>query len=206
MKGLLLIIQKPFLYAHKSPEINKFFAILDVIIAGINKNVAVRGMVIGSVVTAINVFMRYIAGFFPEFGSVTWAEEVARYCFLWSAFFGAAYGFRKGVHISVTMLLEKFSPSWAKACVLGTHILNSIFLGFMFYASLMVCVLNYEIGYMSEALHNVPLWIFLLCLPIAFFGATYRSIEKIYEVSWMDADKVVKNAEEEMIHDSVIKD
>lgn len=38
------------------------------------------------------------------------------------------------------------------------------------------------------------------------FGATYRSIEKIYEVSWMDADKVVRNAEEEMIHDSVIKD
>lgn len=59
---------------------------------------------------------------------------------------------------------------------------------------------------MSEALHSVPLWVFLLCLPIAFFGATYRSIEKIYEVSWMDADKVVRNAEEEMIHDSVIKD
>ena len=45
-----------------------------------------------------------------------------------------------------------------------------------------------------------------MCLPIAFLGATYRSVEKIYEVSWTDADKVVKNAEAEMIHDSVIKD
>ena len=177
MRNLLLMIQKPFLYAHKSPGINRFFEILDMIIAGINKNVAVLGLVFGIVITAINVCVRYIAGFFPEIGSLTLAEEVARYCFLWSAFFGAAYGFRKGVHISVTMLIEKFPPPLAKACVLGTHILNSIFLGFMFYASVMVCYLNYEIGYMSEALHSVPLWVFLLCLPIAFFGATYRSIE-----------------------------
>lgn len=203
---LLQIIKKPFLWAHKNSGVNRIFFILDKIIAGVNKNVAVLGLALGIIITAINVSVRYIAGFYPEIGSLTWAEEVARYCFLWSAFFGAAYGFRKGVHIAVTMLVEKFSPAFAKTCVLGTHILNSVFLGFMFYASVKVCYLNYEIGYMSEALHNVPLWVFLLCLPIAFLGATYRSIEKIYEVSWMDADKVVKNAEAEMIHDSVFKD
>lgn len=183
-----------------------FFQVLDKIIVGVNKNVAVIGLVVGIVITAINVCVRYIAGFYPEVGSLTWAEEVARYCFLWSAFFGAAYGFRKGVHIAVTMLIEKFPPAVAKICVILTHILNSVFLGFMFYASLMVCYLNYEIGYMSEALHSVPLWVFLLCLPIAFLGATYRSLEKIYEVSLLSADKVVKSAEEEMIHDSVVKD
>ncbi len=183
-----------------------FFQALDRVIATMNKSVAVFGLAVGIVITAINVCVRYIAGFYPEIGSLTWAEEVARYCFLWSAFFGAAYGFRKGVHIAVTMLIEKFPSSLAKSCVLLTHLLNSIFLGFMFYASVMVCYLNYEIGYMSEALHSVPLWIFLLCLPIAFLGATYRSLEKIYEVSLLPADKVVKSAEEEMIHDSVIKD
>ncbi len=104
------------------------------------------------------------------------------------------------------MLLERFPPQYAKACVLGIHTLNAIFLAFMTYAGAMVCYDNYILGYMSEALHNVPLWIFLLCLPFAFFGATYRCIEKIYEVSWMEADKVIKNAENEMIHDSVIKD
>ncbi len=184
----------------------KFFVVLDKIIAGINKNVAVFGLTMGIFITAINVCMRYIAGFYPEIGSLTWAEEVARYCFLWSAFFGAAYGFRKGVHISVTMLIEKFPPLLAKLCVIATHLLNSVFLAFMFYASFSVCYLNYEMGYMSEALHNVPLWIFLLCLPIAFLGATYRSMEKICEVSVMSADKVAKNTKEEMIHDSVIKD
>lgn len=184
----------------------KFFQLLDKVIATINKSVAVFGLAIGIAITAVNVCVRYIAGFYPEIGSLTWAEEVARYCFLWSAFFGAAYGFRKGVHIAVTMLIEKLPAPFAKICVIATHILNSVFLGFMFYASLMVCYLNYEIGYMSEALHNVPLWVFLLCLPISFFGATYRSLEKIGEVYLMPADKVAKSAKEEIIRDSVIKD
>lgn len=184
----------------------KFFQRLNQAIATINKSVAVFGLAAGIVITALNVCIRYIAGFYPEIGSLTWAEEVARYCFLWSAFFGAAYGFNKGVHIAVTMLIERFPAPLAKACVLLTHLLNSVFLGFMFYASVMVCYLNYEIGYMSEALHSVPLWVFLLCLPIAFLGATYRSLEKIYQVSLIPADKVVKSAEEEMIRDSVAKD
>lgn len=204
--GILWILKKPFLWAHNNQKVRQIFMALDVIIASMNKNVAVIGLAIGIVITAINVFMRYTAGFFPEIGSITWAEEVARYCFLWSAFFGAAYGFRKGVHISVTMIIDKFPHPIAKAFVIFSHILCVVFLGFMCYASVMVCYLNYEIGYMSEALHNVPLWVFLLCLPISFLGATYRSLEKIYEVSFLPPDKVVKSAEAEMIRDSVIKD
>ncbi|WP_300743960.1 TRAP transporter small permease [uncultured Helicobacter sp.] len=205
---MLSWIAKPFVWAHHSSQVHRIFAILDTIIASINKNIAVVGLLVGVLITAINVFCRYLTGLFPEFFhlSLTWAEEIARYCFLWSALFGAAYGFRKGVHISVTMLLERFPPKLAKACMIGIHTLNSLFLAFMTYAGAMVCYDNYRIGYMSEALHNVPLWSFQLCLPLAFFGATYRSIEKIYEVSWTQADKVVKNAESEMIHDSVIKD
>lgn len=201
-------IAKPFIWAHHNHTVLRIFAILDTIIAGINKNIAVIGLSLGVIITAINVFCRYISGIFPDsiHITLTWAEEIARYCFLWSALFGAAYGFRKGVHISVTMLIERFPPKLAKACVIGIHTLNSVFLAFMTYAGAMVCYDNYVLGYMSEAIHSLPLWIFLLCLPFAFFGATYRSIEKIYEVSWTDADKVVKNAEIEMIHDSVIKD
>lgn len=206
VKKILLILQSPFLWAHKSKAVNRFFQVLDKIIASINKNVAVIGLALGVIITAANVSVRYIATFYPDIGSLTWAEEVSRYCFLWSAFFGAAYGFRKGVHISVTTLIEMFPPVFAKACVLFAHILNSIFLGYMFYASIEVCILNKEMGYMSEALHSVPLYFFLLCLPISFLGATYRSIEKIYEVSWTDSKYVVKNAEAEMIHDMVVKD
>lgn len=206
MNTIVLFLQKPFLWAHHNAKIRKFFKTLDRIIITINKNIAVFGLGLGVFITALNVSVRYIAGFYPDIGSLTWAEEVARYCFLWSVFFGAAYGFRKGVHISVMMVIEKLPPFLAKICVIFSHLLTSVFLGFMFYASLMVILLNYELGYMSEALHNVPLWVFLLCLPLAFLGATYRSVEKIYETSWMSAKRIAKNTKEEMLHDSVLKD
>ena len=110
MKAFLLWVQKPFKWAHLSPGVNRFFKILDVIIAGINKNIAVFGLVIGVLIVAVNVVTRFISGFYPEVYSLTWGEEVSSYCFIWSALFGAAYGFRKGVHISV-MISVKYSKS-----------------------------------------------------------------------------------------------
>ncbi|RAX56681.1 C4-dicarboxylate ABC transporter permease [Helicobacter monodelphidis] len=203
---MLSLIKKPFYFAHKSPTVNKVFQILDVIIASVNKNVAVVGLALGVIITAVNVFMRTISSWYPEMGSITWGEEMARYCFIWSALFGAAYGFRKGVHISVMVVVERFPPPLAKACVLFSYVLCSIYLAFMCYAGFDVVYLNYELGVSNEAIHDVPLWYFLVCLPIAFLGATYRVIEKIYEVSWMDANQVVKNTQDEIIHDTAIKD
>ncbi len=185
---------------------NRFFGILDVIIAGVNKNVAVFGLIVGTVIVAVNVLTRFIAGFYPEIRSLTWGEEVSTYCFIWSALFGGAYGFRKGVHISVMIVVDRFPPKVAKACVLLSYVLSAFFLAFMAYAGFLVCELNYELGRYSEALHNVPLWVFLACLPIAFLGATYRVIEKIYEVSWMDAKNIVKTTQDEIMHDVVVKE
>lgn len=206
MKSFLLLLQKPFKWAHLSPSVNRVFRILDSVIAGINKNIAVFGLVAGVLIVAINVFTRFLATFFPDIHSLTWGEEVSTYCFIWSALFGAAYGFRKGVHISVMILVERFPPALAKTCVIVSYILSACFLAFMAYAGYLVCQLLYDIGRSSEALHNVPLWIFLVCLPAAFLGATYRVIEKIYEVSWMEAKDVVKITQEEIIHDSAIKE
>lgn len=206
MKSFLFLLQKPFKWAHLSPSVNRVFRILDSIIAGINKNIAVFGLVAGVLIVAINVFTRFLATFFSDIHSLTWGEEVSTYCFIWSALFGAAYGFRKGVHISVMILVERFPPALAKTCVIVSYILSACFLAFMAYAGYLVCELNYELGRYSEALHNVPLWIFLVCLPAAFLGATYRVIEKIYEVSWMEAKDVVKITQEEIIHDSAIKE
>lgn len=206
MKTLLLYLQKPFKWAHLSPRVNKIFSILDVIIAGINKNIAVFGLAVGVVIVALNVATRFIASIYPEVHSLTWGEELSSYCFIWSALFGAAYGFRKGVHISVMVLVERFPPALAKSCVIFSHILSAVFLAFMAYAGFLTVELYMDLGRYSEAFHNVPLWIFLVCLPLSFLGATYRVIEKIYEVSWMESSKVVKRTQDEIMHDVAVKE
>lgn len=203
---MLSFLVKPFIWAHQNPAVNRFFTALDFIIASMNKSVAVLGIVIGVLITAINVILRTLGSLYPDIHSLTWAEEAARYCFIWSALFGAAYGFRKGVHISVMMLVEKFPHKIAKACMLCSYFLSALYLAFMCYAGIDVVFLNYEMGIHNEAIHGFPLWYFLLCLPIAFLGATYRVIEKFYEVCFMDARDVVKNTQSEIIHDITIKE
>ena len=179
---------------------------LDIIIAGINKNIAVFGLVAGVIIIALNVTTRFIASIYPSVHSLTWGEELAGYCFIWSALFGAAYGFRKGVHISVMVLVERFPPVLAKSCVIFSHILSALFLAFMAYAGFLTVELYMDLGRYSEAFPNVPLWIFLVCLPLSFLGATYRVIEKIYEVSWLESSKVVKRTQDEIMHDVAIKE
>ncbi|MGP1450403.1 MAG: TRAP transporter small permease [Wolinella sp.] len=178
----------------------KFFQILDLGIAAMNKNIAVIGIATGVILAFINVVLRY---FFDS--GLTWAGEATNYLFVWSALFGAAYGFKKGIHIAVTLLIEQFPPLIAKGYLILANIISLVFLLFIAYFGLQYVFLVKEMNYMSIDL-GIPQWIPILALPIAFLGASYRAGEKIYEISQQSADMVIKSAADEIIHDSVIKD
>ncbi|MCI6695779.1 MAG: TRAP transporter small permease [Campylobacter sp.] len=201
-------VKVPFSRLAQSRKLRKAFLKVDRFISRMDKTVAVFGLAAGILIIAANVLVRYTSSVFPIVGAtinMTWAEETARYCFMWSAFFAAAHGFRNGVHISVTFVVEFFSKNIQKFIIISGHALSSIFLAFMAYASIDVCVLNAEIGYMSEAIRAVPLWVFLLFLPISFCAATFRSVEKIYLISKTPADELLVNLEKEMINDTTSK-
>ena len=87
----------------------KFFDIIDIIVGTINQTMAVFGLSLGVLLAFINVILRYAFDM-----SLTWAAELTNYLFIWSALFGAAYGFRQGAHISVTLLITQFSPAVTK--------------------------------------------------------------------------------------------
>ncbi|MFL1707423.1 TRAP transporter small permease [Campylobacter sp. MOP7] len=178
----------------------RFFEILDIGIASVNKTIAVVGIVAGTLLAFVNVVMRYVfnSGF-------SWAGEATNYLFIWSAFFAAAYGFKKGIHISVTILIEKFPPQLAKIYLVFSSILTTAFLLFIVVYSIQYLQILHELEFMSVDL-NMPQWIPMLVLPIAFLGASYRAGEKIIEISKTPADKVIRNAEAEMIKDTVSVD
>ncbi|WP_295142012.1 TRAP transporter small permease [uncultured Campylobacter sp.] len=177
----------------------KFFEILDVGIASVNKTVAVLGIAAGTLLAFINVVMRYCFN-----TGWSWAGELTNYLFIWSAFFAAAYGFRKGIHISVTILIERFPPIVAKAYLIFANILTTAFLMFIVVYSVQYLQVMIELDFMSVDL-GIPQWIPMLVLPIAFLGASYRAGEKIFQIAMTPADKVIVNNEAEMIHDSVKK-
>ncbi|MDD3324330.1 MAG: TRAP transporter small permease [Sulfurospirillaceae bacterium] len=175
----------------------KYFTILDLGVAAINKNIAVFGIALGVILAFANVVLRY---FFDM--SLTWAGELTNYLFMWSALFGAAYGFKRGIHISVTMLLELLPTYLAKAIMMFAHFFSFLYLGLMSYLGYTLVLMLADFGEMSIDL-RIPMWIPHLVLPLAFLGASFRAGEKIFEVAAMDANKVVVNHELEAIQDSL---
>jgi len=174
----------------------RFFSILDIGVATINRNLAVLGMTVGVVLAFVNVLARYILN-----DSITWAGELTNYAFIWGALFGAAYGFKRGIHIQVTILLSKLPAPIAKAFMIFAYSLSCIYLIFMAYFGYQLILILQNMNEMSIDL-NIPMWVPTLVLPLAFGGAAYRAGEKVYEVAKEDADKVIKTAEDELIHDT----
>ena len=177
----------------------KFFEILDVGIASVNKTVAVLGIAAGTLLAFVNVVMRYCFN-----TGWSWAGELTNYLFIWSAFFAAADGFRKCVHISVTILIERFPPIIAKAYLILANLITTVFLMFIVVYSVQYLQVLIELDSMSVDL-GVPEWVPMLVVPIAFLGASYRAGEKIFQIAMTPADKVIVNNEAEMIRDSVKK-
>jgi TRAP-type C4-dicarboxylate transport system permease small subunit len=59
-----------------------------------------------AVVVFLQVIFRYVLNL-PLF----WTEELARYCLVWSSLLGSAVAVKRGRHIAVTILMERFPPA-----------------------------------------------------------------------------------------------
>jgi len=171
----------------------KFFEIIDLIVGTINQTMAVLGLSLGVILAFINVVLRYVFDM-----SLTWAGELTNYLFIWSALFGAAYGFRQGAHISVTLLITQFSPAITKFFLVFANLISIAYLGLLSYFGYELVVMLVDFGEMSVDL-NIPMWIPHLVLPIAFALAAYRVAEKLVELLKTDAKDIELFNEHEVI-------
>ena len=174
----------------------KFFEIIDLIVGTINQTMAVLGLSLGVLLAFFNVILRYAFDM-----SLTWAAELTNYLFIWAALFGAAYGFKQGAHISVSLIIEKFPPHVTKVFLIFANLLSIAYLGLISYFGYKLVLLLKDFGEMSVDL-NIPLWIPHLVLPIAFALAAYRCAEKLVEIYYTDANDIkLYNEHEAVIHE-----
>jgi len=63
-----------------------------------------------SVDLMLGVFSRYVLA-----STFTWYDEIARACFVWVVFLGAAVGVKRGAHFRLHLLVDRFPPGlqWA---------------------------------------------------------------------------------------------
>ena len=174
----------------------KFFEIGDIIVGTINQTMAVFGLSLGVLLAFINVILRYAFDM-----SLTWAAELTNYLFIWAALFGAAYGFKQGAHISVSLIIEKFPPAVTKGFLMFANLVSIIYLALISYFGYQLVLMLVDFGEMSIDL-EIPLWIPHLVLPIAFALAAYRSAEKLVEIYKTDSSDVkIFSEHEAVIHE-----
>lgn len=170
------------------------FKIISKIIGFINQSIAAIGITAGVAVAFTNVVARYVFD-----ASLVWATELTVFLFLWSAFFGAAYCFKKDAHIAVTIVLDLMPSKIAKLMLLLSHTITIIFLSIVAYYGYEYILIVIQIDERSIDLWNMPMWIPYLVIPISFAFAAYRVGEKIFQILFTPHDEVVKESEAEMV-------
>lgn len=86
------------------------------------------------IVTSLQVIARYVFN-----NSFTWAEETARYLFVWGTMIAAGLGFREGAHLSLDIIEDKLSTT-ANILLIKVSILlvSSFCLTLIYYGSKLV--------------------------------------------------------------------
>jgi len=170
------------------------FNLLSKTIGFINQSIAVVGITAGVAVAFTNVVARYAFD-----ASLVWATELTIFLFLWSAFFGAAYCFKKDAHIAVTVILDIMPSKIAKIMLLISHTVTITFLLAISYYGYEYLFLLQELDERSIDLWDLPMWIVYLVIPVAFFFAAYRVGEKIVQIIRTPHDEVVAESEAEQV-------
>lgn len=124
------------------------------------------------VVIFIQVVMRQLDN------SLSWSEELARYCFIWLVYVGISYGVKKQRHIKVDVLLLVLKE---KGQIILTIIANIIFMVF----AIFVIRYGYDIasklltfGQKSPALH-IPMGLVYMATPIGMGLTVIRLLQNL---------------------------
>ncbi|MGB5792799.1 TRAP transporter small permease, partial [Poseidonibacter sp.] len=160
----------------------------------INQSIAAVGITAGVAVAFTNVVARYAFD-----ASLVWATELTIFLFLWSAFFGAAYCFKKDAHIAVTIVLDLMPSRLVKIMMLLSHTITIIFLSAVAYYGYQYILLVIEIDERSIDLWDMPMWIVYLVIPISFAFAAYRVGEKIIQILRTPHNEVLAESEAEQV-------
>lgn len=75
------------------------------------------------VVMVLQITFRYVLA-----APLTWTEELARYLYIWACWLGAPVALRRGNHITIAVVSDRFPPRLGRATALATQALALVFL------------------------------------------------------------------------------
>lgn len=140
-----------------------------------------------TIVTVLQVFMRYVME-----NSLSWSEELARFCFIWLVYIGISYGVKRAKHVRVEAILSVLKR---RGKFVINLIANVLFLYFAIYATYYGFSIMNSIqatGQTAPAL-GIPMSIMYLGMPIGMLLTIIRLVQRIiYETKLFLAGKDIE--------------
>lgn len=132
-------------------------------------------MLIGmSVILLIQILMRAVVG-----SSLTWAEEVARYFYVWSVFLSIGCTIRTKNILKVDLILEHMPKPLRRTVEIILDLINVVLYAYLSYYAVLTVQSVQVSGQTSPAL-EIPMYLVYAIIPVGFVLASLRSVQKIY--------------------------
>jgi TRAP-type C4-dicarboxylate transport system permease small subunit len=116
--------------------------------------------------------------------SSIWAEEIARYAFIYVAYIGASAAIKERAHIRIDLILHLFSPRLKALVFIFGDIVTLILAVLAIYMSMESVLTSLEFGSVTHGLRISQAW-FLAAVPIGFAMMVFRLLQSMKR-DWSD--------------------
>ncbi len=126
-----------------------------------------------SVLIGVQIVMRYVVG-----ESLTWSEELARYCFIWATYIGVSYALKVGAHIRVdalTGMLPRSAQPWVN---LFSYLMFAVFAALVMKEGYALSAKIFSFGQASAAL-GLPMGYVYMAPTVGFGLVVLRLLQKM---------------------------
>ena len=125
----------------------------------------------------LTVFMEVFRRFFLSYSSI-WAEEIARYAFIYIAWIGASYAIRERAHIRIDVILPLLSNRWRIIVFIFGDIVTLILAVLAVYWSMEPVINSIHFGSVTHGLRISQAW-FLFAVPLGFTMMIFRLFQSM---------------------------
>ena len=151
----------------------------------LEETVCVVLMSVMTIIIFIQVVMRYLLH-----NSLSWSEELARYCFIWLIYIGIAYGCKLMKHIKIDAALKLFPEKIRPYIVILGELLVIVFATYIVITGVQLTYKQMLYGKVSPAL-GLPLQYINIAPAAGFFLVIIRQIQ----TGWYLVGKLSDNKE-----------
>lgn len=127
-----------------------------------------------SIVMGVSVVARYVLN-----DSLSWAEEICKYLFIWSAFLSASLCLKRRSSIKIDMLVLALPKSLQRTMIIVGDLVMIVFFSYMLSGAWSVTKTMFVRGQTSPAL-LLPMYLVYGSTVVGFSLALIRLVQRIY--------------------------